>query len=109
MPCRDRTLTKDNFTNTLVNEFAQDIFESVLRRTLTQFEDSVLAAQFSGRWDDSMEKDRDGNMFVDQDPENFMLLINYLRLRMNNQARHVPQRHLPKPTYSFCYMLEYLV
>ena len=80
---------------------------AVMRRTLTQFEDSVLAAQFSGRWDESMEKDRDGNIFIDQDPEQFLLLVNYLRLRMNNQSRQVPDKHLPKPTYSFCYMLEY--
>ena len=54
-----------------------------------------------------MVKDRDGNIFIDQDPEQFLLLINYLRLRMNNQSRQVPDKHLPKPTYSFCYMLEY--
>lgn len=82
---------------------------TVLRRTLTQFEDSVLAAQFSGRWDESMEKDKDGNMFIDQDPENFLLLVNYLRLRMNNQSKDVPAKHMPKPTYSFCYMIEYLI
>ena len=80
---------------------------AVMRRTLTQFEDSVLAAQFSGRWDDSMVKDRDGNICIDQDPEQFLLLINYLRLRTNNQSKHVPEKHLPEPTYSFCYMLEY--
>ena len=54
-----------------------------------------------------MEKDRDGNIFIDQDPENFLLLVNYLRLRMNNQSRKVPEKNLPKPTYSLCYMLEY--
>ena len=32
----------------------------------------MLAAKFSGRWDDSFEKDRDGNIFVDQNPENFL-------------------------------------
>jgi len=72
---------------------------AVLRNLLTQFEGSMLEAKFSGRWDDSMEKDRDGNIFVDQDPENFMLLINYLRMRMNNQLKRVPSVHRPKPTY----------
>ena len=32
---------------------------AVLRRTLTHFENSMLASRFSGRWDDSM----DGNFF----------------------------------------------
>lgn len=80
---------------------------AVLRSTLTQFEDSMLAAKFSGRWDDSMEKDRDGNIFIDQDPDSFMILINYLRLRMNNQMKKIPNIHRPKPTYQFCTMLEY--
>eukprot|EP00584_Thalassiosira_punctigera_P002878 CAMPEP_0172533122 /NCGR_PEP_ID=MMETSP1067-20121228/5930_1 /TAXON_ID=265564 ORGANISM="Thalassiosira punctigera, Strain Tpunct2005C2" /NCGR_SAMPLE_ID=MMETSP1067 /ASSEMBLY_ACC=CAM_ASM_000444 /LENGTH=365 /DNA_ID=CAMNT_0013317713 /DNA_START=49 /DNA_END=1146 /DNA_ORIENTATION=- len=80
---------------------------AVLRRTLTLFEDSVLAAKFSGRWDDSLEKDRDGNIFVDQDPEHFLCLLSFLRLKMNNRTRQVPDRHVPKPSYSFCSMLEY--
>lgn len=80
---------------------------SVRRSTLTQFPDTLLAATFSGRWDESMEKDRDGNIFIDQDPDNFLLLVNYLRLRMNNQSRKVPEKYLPKPTYPLCYMLDY--
>ena len=80
---------------------------AVLRSTLTQFEDSMLAAKFSGRWDDSMEKDRDGNIFIDQDPDSFMILITYLRLRMNNQLKEIPYTRRPEPTYQFCTMLEY--
>lgn len=82
---------------------------AVLRNTLTQFEDSMLAAKFSGRWDDSIEKDRDGNIFVDEDPDNFSLLLKFLRMRMknNNQGGSVPERHRPKATYEFCSMLEY--
>jgi hypothetical protein len=80
---------------------------AVLRSTLTQFEDSMLAAKFSGRWDDSMEKDRDGNIFIDQDPDSFMILITYLRMRMNNQLKEIPNTHRPEPTYQFCSMLEY--
>ena len=78
---------------------------AVSRRTLTQFEDSVLAAQFSGRWD--LEKDRNGNIFVDQNPDDFLILVDFLRLRMNSRSRQVPAKHLPKPTYSLCSMLEY--
>jgi hypothetical protein len=80
---------------------------AVLRRTLTQFEDSVLAAKFSGRWDDSMEKDRDGNIFIDQNFNNFQKLLDYLRMRMNSPSKQVPEKHRPTPTYSFCSMLEY--
>ena len=52
---------------------------SVLRRTLTQVEDSMLASRFSGRWDDSLEKTKDGRFFIDQPIELFAPLINYLR------------------------------
>ncbi len=80
---------------------------AVLRSTLTQFEDSMLAAKFSGRWDDSMEKDSDGRIFIDQDPESVMILITYLRMRMNNRLKEIPNTNRPTPTYQFCTMLEY--
>jgi len=54
---------------------------SVLRRTLTQIEGSMLASKFSGRWDDSLEKDQDGRFFIDQPMELFLPMIDYLRDR----------------------------
>jgi len=54
---------------------------AVLRRTLTSVEGSMLASRFSGRWDDSLEKDRDGNFFIDQPLELVLPMINYLRAK----------------------------
>jgi hypothetical protein len=34
-------------------------------------EGSMLAAKFSGRWDDSLEKDAHGNFFIDEPVELF--------------------------------------
>mmetsp|Transcript_20676 Transcript_20676/g.57119 ORF Transcript_20676/g.57119 Transcript_20676/m.57119 type:complete len:270 (+) Transcript_20676:3-812(+) len=81
---------------------------AVLRRTLTQFEDSMLAAKFSGRWDDSLEKDSDGRFFIDQDPANFQLLLSFLRDRANTNGSELePKIHIKSPTLSFCSMVRY--
>jgi BTB/POZ domain len=58
---------------------------AVLRSTLTCLEGSMLAAQFSGRWDDSLEKDRDGNIFINQPADLFVPMIDYLQ-RMGNSS-----------------------
>lgn len=52
---------------------------TVLRTTLTQCEDSMLAAAFSGRWE--LPKDEAGNIFVDFEPALFLPLVQYLRMR----------------------------
>ena len=46
---------------------------------------------------------------MDEDPDNFKMLLKFLRMRMknNNQGGSVPERHRPKATYEFCSMLEY--
>jgi hypothetical protein len=54
---------------------------AVLRRTLTSIPGSMLASKFSGRWDESMERDRDGNIFIDQPFPVFELMVNYLRAK----------------------------
>jgi hypothetical protein len=54
---------------------------SVLRRTLTSVEGSMLASRFSGRWDESLEKDSDGCFFIDQPMELFRPMINHLRAK----------------------------
>lgn len=41
----------------------------------------MLASRFSGRWDDSLAMDRNGNFFIDQPIELFQPLLNYLRAK----------------------------
>lgn len=50
----------------------------VLRRTLTAIEDSMLASQFSGRWDEGLAKDQEGSFFIDLPPTLFLSLIDYM-------------------------------
>jgi len=54
-------------------------YVSVLRRTLTQIEGSMMASKFNGRWDESNVKDSEGRFFIDQDIDLFRPLLNYLR------------------------------
>ncbi|CAB9499811.1 SH3KBP1-binding protein 1 [Seminavis robusta] len=56
---------------------------SVFRRTLTQVEGSLLASQFSGRWDEGLAKTKEGRFFIDQPPHLFEKLINFLRMKAN--------------------------
>mmetsp|Transcript_33556 Transcript_33556/g.81126 ORF Transcript_33556/g.81126 Transcript_33556/m.81126 type:complete len:319 (+) Transcript_33556:82-1038(+) len=79
---------------------------AVFRRTLTHFEHSMLATKFSGRWDDSLERDEEGKFFIDEDPEPFMTLINYLR-RLDKRKRFDIDTPAPSATHNFCWMLEY--
>jgi len=49
------------------------------RRTLCISEGSMLAAKFSGRWDDSLDKDTDGNFLIDQSNAIFEPLLSFFR------------------------------
>ena len=71
---------------------------AILRRTLTSVPDSMLSSRFSGRWDDSLEKDKDGNFFIDQPCRFFEPMLDYLRDRANVvEARPYP---LESPSFS---------
>jgi hypothetical protein len=87
---------------------------TVLRRTLTQVEGSLLASMYSGRWDDSLAKTNEGRFFIDQPAELFIPLVDYLRAL----ASETPFVRPPKPPtfpndttgekqYGFYRMVEY--
>jgi len=88
---------------------------SVLRRTLTCVKGSMLATRFSGRWDDSLEKDPEGHFFIDQNFERFELMIDHLR-SMQNETSLTPclkppfegnNRNDDKQRLDFMRMVEY--
>ena len=63
---------------------------ALLRRTLTFFPDSMLGSKFSGRWDDSIEKDEHGHFFIDQEYSLFIYIIRYLRHLANGAELKTP-------------------
>ena len=54
---------------------------TTLRSTLCQVEDSLLATMFSGRWEDNITRDKDGAVFFDFNPQHFILILDYLRIK----------------------------
>ena len=51
------------------------------RSTLCQVEGSLLASMFRGRWEDSVQRDQDGAVFLDFNPQHFSVILNYLRVK----------------------------
>jgi hypothetical protein len=84
---------------------------TALRRTLCQMEGSMLASRFSGRWDESLEKDAAGRFVIDQSFEFFGPLLQYLR-DMSNESQAFPKVRPPffkdeSKQHSFQRMLDY--
>eukprot|EP00929_Paragymnodinium_shiwhaense_P059872 TRINITY_DN29955_c0_g1_i1.p1 TRINITY_DN29955_c0_g1~~TRINITY_DN29955_c0_g1_i1.p1 ORF type:complete len:571 (-),score=129.96 TRINITY_DN29955_c0_g1_i1:454-2010(-) len=53
----------------------------VKRNLLTQCEGTFLCTLFSGRWEQQLPRDKEGNVFFDDPPEVMMPLIEWLRAR----------------------------
>ena len=80
------------------------------RSTLCQVEGSLLASMFSGRWEDSLERGKDGAIFFDFNPQYFLVILDYLRAK----KIATPENPAPLPKVaeeqakSFNNLLEYL-
>ena len=80
------------------------------RSTLCQVEGSLLASMFSGRWEDSLERDKDGAIFFDFNPQYFLVILDYLRAKkIATPENPAPLPKVPEDqAESFNNLLEYL-
>lgn len=51
------------------------------RGTLCQVEGPMFSGIFSGRWEDSVRRDKEERIFLDHDPELLRIIINFMRLK----------------------------
>ena len=65
-----------------------------------------MAKKFSGRYDDTLERDRNGNFFIDQPPELFLQMLHYLRCKACETPRS-SRTEPPPATDDFIRMVEY--
>ena len=86
---REKRLTDEKTKMMQIDNKSDDVISlnvggesmTCLRSTLCQIDGSLLATMFSGRWEDRLTKDKDGNVFLDYDPECFKFILNYLRAK----------------------------
>lgn len=64
------------------------------RSTLCQIHGSLLATMFSGRWEQQLCKDKQGNYFLDFDPAFFKPILSHLRAK----KIETPERKAIAPT-----------
>lgn len=83
--------------NDLIELNAGGEYITTTRGTLTSAEGSMLAAMFSGRWEDRLTLDKDGRVFFDLNPYALRKIIDYLRLRQLTKAATA----LPAPVVAY--------
>ena len=80
------------------------------RSTLCQVEGSLLASMFSGRWEDSVQRDQDGAVFLDVNPQHFTVILDYLRVKkIASPENPAPLPNVPEDQLKeFNILVEYL-
>ena len=80
----------DNMSDDIINLNIGGTKLTTLRSTLCQVEDSLLATMFSGRWEDNITRDKDGAVFFDFNPQHFILILDYLRIKKITTPENPP-------------------
>ncbi|KAL0045627.1 hypothetical protein WJX82_000147 [Trebouxia sp. C0006] len=87
------------------------VFFSVKRATLTQVEGSHLASMFSGRWEDCLDRDSTGRVFLAFDPYSFQQILTMLRCRLFDIANSAaPYKAIitPDKLHAYKCLVDYL-
>lgn len=90
-------MTKDKEVDQVTATSDDDVFclnvgdtkMHVKRRTL-KAGGGLLETMFSGRWDENLSRDSDGNVFLDHRPEVFAILILFLRDKAHETTSEIP-------------------
>jgi hypothetical protein len=52
-----------------------------LRSTLTLAPDTMFSYMFSGRWEESLKRDSNGRVFIDENSELIAIIVDFLRMK----------------------------
>jgi hypothetical protein len=52
-----------------------------LRSTLTLAPDTMFSYMFSGRWEESLKRDSNGRVFIDENSELIEIIVDFLRMK----------------------------
>ena len=61
---------------------------SALQSTLTLAPNTMFTNMFSGRWEDSVKRDSNGRIFIDEDSELIEIIVNFLRMKKREDPFH---------------------
>ena len=88
---------KTSNDNDIIEINAGGIIITALRSTLCLVAtDTMFSYMFSGRWDKSLARDKDGRIFLDHDPELITIILNYLRTKkIEDQSKPVRSPKIP--------------
>ena len=77
-----------------------------------QAEGSMLAAMFTGRWEEKLHRDEQGRVFLDYDPHLFQEILSYMRLRAIHNGPSGKADPMPRMDgdmqYAFQKLVKYL-
>jgi hypothetical protein len=81
--------TMNSISATSSNVSNDDIIEidaggkiiKALRSALTLAPDTMFSYMFGGRWEESLRRDSNGRVFIDEDSELIEIIINFLRMK----------------------------
>jgi preprotein translocase subunit YajC len=89
------TINSSNDGDIIIEINAGGKIIEALRSTLTLVApDTMFSYMFSGRWEESLKRDRNGRVFIDENSELIEIIVDFLRMK----KREDPSKPAPPPT-----------